>query len=304
MPNPIIGEYIDALNLYYALVTADDAAAYTAGTPVFLAPLASIASETEYANEPRYYGGKVYFYSESEGPTKLTFQIPGLDAQKKATLLGKKYIAGSTKRFADSGKAKAPWLAIGYGSKVADQDGGDHLVVNWFLKGKFAPPKVEAATRTTELDPKVTELEFTAVPTEHEFTVDGEGMPLKCWGADAALDPSITESTWFEAVQHPNMPTITVNTQPADDEVTVGAIAGSVSVTADASSGTMTYQWYRAAESDSYDNAVPIGGATASDYALPGDLTAGEHYYFCRISIADAGVTMFTDIATITAVSI
>ena len=244
MPNTITGEYINALNLYYALITADTEAAYTAGTPVFLAPLASIASETESTNEPRYYGGKAYFFSEAEGPTKLTFSIPGLDAQTKATILGKKYVA-ATKRFADNGKAKAPWLAIGFGSEVADEDGGSHLVLDWFLKGKFATPKREAATRTTEIDAKATELEFTAVPTVHEFTVDGQTMPLKSWGADASLDPSITEAAWFAEVQNPNMPTITVSSQPASATKTVGSITGAVSVTAAASSGVLSYQWYR-----------------------------------------------------------
>ncbi len=299
MSNAITGEYIDALNLYYALITADNAAAYTAGAPVFLAPLASIASETEYASEPRYYGGKVYFYSESEGPTKLTFQIPGLDAQVRATVLGKKYVAGS-KRFADSGKAKAPWLAVGYGSKVADQDGGEHLVLNWFLKGKFAPPKMEAATKTNEVDPKVTELEFTAVPTEHEFTVDGEAMSLKCWGADASLDPSITEATWFAEVQNPNMPTITVSSQPASATKTVGSITGAVSVTAAASSGVLSYQWYRAESADDYTDATPISGATTNSYTLPTSLTAGEYYYFCNMYIAASHVSLSSDIATIT----
>ena len=298
----VTGEYIDALNLYYALISEDSASAYTAGTPVYLAPLASIGSETEITMEPRYYGGKAYFFSESEGPTKLAFQVPGLDAQVRATLLGKKYVS-STKRFADNGKAKAPWVAVGYGSKVADQDGGDHLVLNWFLKGKFSLPKSEAATRTAEVDPKATDLEFLAVPTEHEFTVDGESMSLKCWGADEALDASVTESAWFAAVQNPNLPTITVSAQPADDEVTVGSITESVSVTASASSGTLAYQWYECDANDSYDGAAAISGATSSSYTLPTDLTAGSYFYFCRLSIVASGVTMFTDIAEITAVA-
>ncbi len=295
----VTGEFINALNLYYAPITGDSASAYTAGTPVFIAPLGNILSETEYAGEPRYYGGKVYFFSEAEGPTKLTFLIPGLDMKVKAALLGKQYITAS-KRFADSGKAKAPWVAVGYSSMVADQDGGEHLVLNWFLKGKFAPPKTEAATKTSELDPKTTELEFMAVPTEHEFIVNGVSMPLKNWGADASLDPSITEAAWFAAVQNPNMPTISVTSQPADATKTVGAITGAVSVTASASSGTLTYQWYQAQSADSYAGATPISGATTNSYTIPTNLTAGKYYYFCNLYIAASYVSLSTNIATIT----
>jgi hypothetical protein len=163
------------------------------------------------------------------------------------------------------------------------------------------PFKTEAATKSADVDAKSTTLEFTALKTEYEYTVNGVVTGVKAVATDSNLDPSVTDATWFGAVQNPNLPTITVSAQPADDTVTVGSITESVSVTAAASSGTLAYQWHAALADDSYVGATEIAGATSASYTLPTDLAAGAYYYFCRISIAASFVTMFTDIATITA---
>lgn len=289
------GEFIGVSDVYTADVT-DSVSAYTPGTPAMLAPTASFAIEPAIATNPRYYSNKAYYITHTEGETKITVVIPGIDMATAAGLLGK-YYNTSTKRLVDTGEANAPWKALGF---AADVEGGKKYY--WFLKGKFAPFKEEAESKNTDIAPKTTTLEFTAVTTEYLFTVNAESKGVKLMSADNRLDTSITDATWFGAVVNPNQPTITVSSQPADDEVTVGSITESVSVTASASSGTLSYQWY-SNTSDAYLGATVISGATSASYSLPSGLAAGTYYYFCRVSIAASFVTTFTDIATITAVS-
>jgi len=287
------GEFVGVSDVYYATLT-DSASAYTPGTPVLLAPTASFAIEPAVATNTRYYSNKPYYITNTEGETKITVVIPGLDMSVAATLLGK-YYNSSTKRLIDTGEANAPWLALGFAANV---EGGKKYY--WFLKGKFSPFKEEAETKGTDIAPKTTSLEFMAVATEYLFTVNAESKGVKLMSADNRLDNSITDATWFGAVVNPNQPTITVSAQPADDEVTVGSITESVSVTASASSGSLAYQWY-SNTTETYLGATVISGATTNSYTLPTDLTAGHYFYFCRISIAASFVTMFTAIADITA---
>lgn len=94
-------------------------------------------------------------------------------------------------------------------------------------------------------------------------------------------------------------PLITISAQPSDASKTEGSISGSLSVTASASdSGTLTYQWWQA-DDTSGKNAVKISGATLSLFTIPTTLTAGEYYYFCRITV-DGFATKDTTVATVT----
>lgn len=291
MPN--YGEFIGVSDVYTADV-ADSSSAYTPGTPAKLAPTASIASEPAVSTNIRYYSNKAYYTTMTEGETKLTIVIPGVDIQVAAGLLGK-YYNTSTKRMVDTGDANPPWKALGF---ATDVEGGKKYY--WYLKGKFAPFKEEAETKTTDIAPKTISLGFTAVVTEYLFAVNGASKGVKLMAADNRLDASITDATWFGAVVNPNMPTITVSSQPANATKTVGAITGAVSVTASASSGTLSYQWYQATSADGYATATPISGATTNSYTIPTGLAAGSYYYFCAIYIAASSVSLSTNIATIT----
>lgn len=78
-------------------------------------------------------------------------------------------------------------------------------------------------------------------------------------------------------------PEVNITSQPADKSVTEGSISGSISVTAN-STGTLSYQWYKCADENGKD-AVKIAGATNASLTIPTDLEAGEHYFYCLVTV-------------------
>lgn len=93
-------------------------------------------------------------------------------------------------------------------------------------------------------------------------------------------------------------PEINVTTQPTDKDVTVGNISGSLSVTATASAGTLTYQWYQAKDSAGND-AIKVKGATAKTMTIPTNLETGDYFYFVKV-IVDGMASITSDIVTVT----
>ncbi len=90
---------------------------------------------------------------------------------------------------------------------------------------------------------------------------------------------------------------VTILNQPVDVTTAQGAVSEALVVNA-SSNGALTYQWYKC-ETATGKGAAKIADATEATYNLPEDLTAGEHYYFCKVT-ADLNNTVKTDIATVT----
>lgn len=175
-----------------------DGQGYIAGTPVALAPIASIAAETENATKTRYYNNVPYYVDTSEGETKVTAVISGIDITQQAILLGKHYDS-SAKRFYDAGQPNAPWVALGFRAETAD--GYRYF---WYNKGKFAPWKEEASTKTTDIEEKTTTLEFSAVVTAYSnFAVNGAPSAIKRVIAEYPIDTTVNVANWFNTVKVP-----------------------------------------------------------------------------------------------------
>ena len=102
----------------------------------------------------------------------------------------------------------------------------------------------------------------------------------------------------LDAVWASVSPEITVSQAPASVSKTAGSISGSLSVKATASSGTLTYQWYKC-DDENKTNAVKIANATAANFTIPTDLTAGKYYYFVKITV-DGIASVETAVATVT----
>lgn len=92
-------------------------------------------------------------------------------------------------------------------------------------------------------------------------------------------------------------PAVTVSAQPQNASVSEGKITGSLSVTA-ASSGTLTYQWYKCDDANGR-NAVKVSGATSASLTIPTALTKGTYFYFVKI-ITDGIAGMNSNIAKVT----
>lgn len=194
-----VGEAIDVSELYIAKVTADTDAAYTAGTPEILAPMATIGRETAVNTKTRYYSGKAMFTDTSEGETKMTIAVPGLTVKGRSNLLGKPYDTTKGMLY-DHGEANAPYYAIGY--RVTRPNNVEEFV--WLLKGKFSIPKAEAETKTDSINEKTLSVEYTAVSTIHPFQLAADKKSgVKAVEADTTDTAFTTKADWFSAVQKP-----------------------------------------------------------------------------------------------------
>jgi len=92
---------------------------------------------------------------------------------------------------------------------------------------------------------------------------------------------------------------ITISTQPADVTKTAGSISGSLSVSASATpSGTLTYQWYSADDATG-KNPVKVASATSASMTIDTTLTAGNYYYFCKVTV-DGIASKNTTVAKVT----
>lgn len=110
---------------------------------------------------------------------------------------------------------------------------------------------------------------------------------------DVFVKASSTDSVWAW-ISAP----VTITMQPQNIETVEGAVEGAVSVTAEtAEDSTLTYQWYKC-DTKTGKGAAKIAEATDAEYQLSAELTAGEHYYFCKVTV-DGTNTVKTNVVTV-----
>lgn len=209
-------------SVYYALVTQDDADAYVAGTPAYLAPAMTISQEPAVNTKTQYADNQPFDAMTSEGETVLSVEVTGVPLEILAELLGRVYDQVNGMMFDNGGTP--PYVALGFRSLKSD---GEYRFY-WFLKGQFAPPTEEIATKTDTPDPKSVTLTYTAIRTTHQFDLDGSitDTVKRVMGdtADAVFD----ETGWFTAVKVPvvgSYSAISCTPSPADGATGVSTSA-------------------------------------------------------------------------------
>ena len=215
--------FVGVDNIYYALVTQDDANAYAAGTPAYLAPAMTITQTPKSNSKVQYADNQPFDSMSSEGETELDVEITGMMLDALATLLGRVYDAANGQMFDNGGTP--PDVALGFRAKRRD---GLYRYY-WFLKGNFQAPPEEQATETDTPDPKSTKMKFTAIRTIHQFALSGSITDsVKRTVGDTADENFTTASTWFDNVRVPVVgtpTTLTLTPSPTD-----GATGVAVSV--------------------------------------------------------------------------
>ncbi|MEN6522841.1 MAG: major tail protein [Anaerolineaceae bacterium] len=187
--------------VYVAEVLQDDAAAYSAATPEWLAPAALVSQEPSGSIETQYADDQPYDVSQSEGATKVTLEITGLPPEVQAKLTGSKFDATTGRVYDNAGVP--PFYALGFRSMKSN---GKYRYF-WFLRGKFNKPKEESATKGEKPEPKSLTLEFTALKTVHPFTVAaGVNDTVKRLFGDEDTD-AFSATGWFTQVQVPGITT-------------------------------------------------------------------------------------------------
>ena len=214
--------YLGLDSLYYALVTQDDADAYVTDTPAVLASVAAITNAPAANNKIQFFDNIPMESLNSVGPSKLTMEVQGVPLALQAILLGNTYDAVNGLLMENG--APPPYIAIGFRALKTD---GTYRYY-WFLKGTFAPPSEDIATKTDTPDPKTIKLEFNAIRTTHQFAQTGS-LTDSCKFVQADdSDLAIVKADWYAAVKTPvvgAIPAFTVTPAPVD-----GAIGAATTV--------------------------------------------------------------------------
>lgn len=214
---PVSGEYKPAVglrDLYYALVTQDDASAYAAGTPAYLAP-AMTANLAPAVNEETLYADDGPFENMvSEGETKIEMEVTEIPLQQLAEITGTVYDA-TTGSLLDNG-GTPPEIALGFRSKKSN---GKYKYY-WFLKGKFTKPAEDKQTDSDTPNPKPAKLTFTALKTVYKWTMGSVTDGVKRRVVDEDVPGTTNLANWFTAVQVPaygGAPSLTLTASPANN---------------------------------------------------------------------------------------
>ena len=181
-------------------------------------------------------------------------------------------------------------IYVGFGHIVPKMiNGSKKYKVEFFPKVKFKPFMTDAKTKGDSL-------EFTTPSVEATIFEDGDGI----WEKHGIYNSETEATNALNAMFGQNLVTITLTSQPQDATVTEGSISGSLSVTASASSGTVSYQWYSNTVYSNV-NGTEIVGATSAIFTIPTTLTTSDSpkYYYCIVSHPSAS-SVVSNVAKVT----
>lgn len=181
-------------NLYVARVTKDDSTGYTCETPVKLAPVAEIGKSTESSSEAHYYDNKALIVINSEGADTITITVAPPELEMLAKITGRTF-DDTTGMMVDNVRENS-YFAIMYRTKGTD---GKYRYVSR-LKGQFGIPDETAATENDGTDANNTQITFTGIYTEYEFTKGGSAKGIVVDTRYALADVS----SFFDQVQTPD----------------------------------------------------------------------------------------------------
>ena len=158
-----IFEFRGVDKFYFAEVTKDDSTGYVCGTPVHI-PVQEVGKTTDSSSEAHYYDNKAMIVVNSESADTITLTLAPPALEQLAALIGKSFDA-TTGMLVDSPRQNK-YYAIMYRTKGTD--GGYRYVSR--LKGQFNIPEETYVTEDDGTDTNNTQIEFTGIYTEHEFT--------------------------------------------------------------------------------------------------------------------------------------
>ena len=202
-------------NVYAAEVTKDDnetAGGYVTGATFHLIPAGEMSRTVENDKTNVYYDNVVFYQSGSEGATEITISGAALRPADIAKILGKQ-VDTTTGAVLDTGEFTEKYFALG--GETQNTDGTKEMF--WFLKGTFSAPEQNDKTVDDSTDTNGMELVFSAIQTQHLFTVGTEKKPMKRVVIDTETTVLKNEQEWTAQVVTPeNLSTIV-------DKKTVGA---------------------------------------------------------------------------------
>lgn len=260
-------------NLYIARVLKDNATEYTCETPVKLSAVAEIGKTTDSSNEAHYYDNKAMIVVSSESADVITLTVAPPELDMLSKIIGRSYDE-TTGMMVESPRTN-DYYAIMYRTKGTD---GEYRYVTR-LKGQFNIPEETNATENDGTDTNNSQIEFTGIYTEHEFTkgkyVNGSWEAASAKGIVVDTRFGLANvSNFFTAVQTPD----TVSTSPSIGQLDIVVAAGASGKTqvdtvnpVTANGDKLMYKLGDSAQTVAYDDVLTTGWTALS---LDTDITA------------------------------
>ncbi len=223
--SPNANEYKSVVGVdqvYIAGVSEDSVAAYTAGTPEYLAPAASISMKPKTSMETQYADNNAFDVASAEAETDLEVTITNLPAEMYAKLLGSHFDTATGT--VDDIAGNPPYFALGF---RAMKSNGKYRYF-WYQKCQFSAPEEGAETKKDKATPKEAKLSCKAIKTTYAFNngVTTEGVKRKFGDEDTT---NFSATGWFSQVQVPGSTTPSAlalsSSVPVDDATGISKTA-------------------------------------------------------------------------------
>ena len=287
---PVDGEFKPALGLrdiYYALVTQDDASAYAAGTPKYLAPAMKLTTKPKTNSESLYADDGAYETMSSEGETEGELDITELPLETLAEITGTVYDA-ATGSLLDNG-GTAPYIALGYRAKKSN---GKYKYY-WYYRVRCQKPEEEKESDSDTPKPKNAKLKVTALKTIYQWVMGAVTDGVKRRVVDEDVPGTTVLANWFTAVQVPTIGTpsaLTMTPVPADNATSVVVTSNQTLTFNNAMNGNVLngIALIKAADDSPVPASITINAARKIVTIDPtSSLTAATEYYISIVNATD-----------------
>ena len=302
-----IFEFRGVDKFHFAEVVKDDSTGYETATPIHI-PVQEIGKSTDSSSEAHYYDNKAMIVVNSESADTITLTIAPPALATLAKLIGKSFDP-TTGMMVDSPRQNK-YYAITYRTKGTD--GGYRYVTR--LKGQFNIPEETFQTENDGTDTNNTQITFTGIYTEHEFTkgiYDGEKWePAGAKGIVVDARYGLADvSSFFDAIQTPDsvqvapeptgdIPVTGVTVAPTTGSIAVGETLNLTATIAPEDATVKTVTWTSSNDSIAMVSdagvvtAVSEGNATITVTTTDGGFTATCAVVVSAATVAVTGVTV------------
>ena len=188
-------------NIFAAEILTDENGdkGFTTGTPFHLIPAGEMTRTAENEKVDTYFDNTVFATIGKEGATEISITGAALRPEALAAI-NNKYVDPTTGAVLDTGEFNPKYFALG--GEAENTDGTVEMF--WFMKGTFAIPEQADKTKDDSTDTNGMTLTYSAVQTQHLFTVGADEKPMKRVVIDTATSELKAEKKWTEQVVTPD----------------------------------------------------------------------------------------------------
>lgn len=188
-------------NIFAAEILSDtnDDAGYETGTPFHLIPAGEMTRTADSEKTDTYFDNTVFFTIGKEGATEVSITGAALRPAALAKI-NNKHVDDTTGAVLDTGEYNPKHFALG--GEAENMDGTVELF--WFMKGVFTIPEQADKTKDDTTDTNGMTLTYSAIQTQHLFSVNGADKPMKRVVIDTATSEVKAEQTWTAQVVTPD----------------------------------------------------------------------------------------------------